>query len=579
MHATQADVGGNTTIEHISVSTADNGGNELSRNLSMSADGRLIVFVSGATNLTDDGQGGIFVRDLVTQTTERLNVDTGGAVYNLFGTAVISGDGRFVAFEAYTNYGLAVFLHDREAGTTDRVSADGASAWESWGAALNGDGRFVAYLSRTHSSQSPNGLLDVVLYDRITGTRTFVNVSTAGDIVSGNVDPEYGVVISADGSAVAFTFGAALVPERSTGGPHVYVRNIVRQITSLASVSTAGIPADAGYPFRPAISADGGIIAFYSQATNLVVDDTNGMPDAFVRDLETGVTERVSVDTAGREMANGANLADAPAISADGRFVAFVSGDPELSAGDTGDDYDVFLRDRQTGITERVSMTTDAEEANGFYSFGPTVNADASVVAFTSDATNLATNTVPGVSFNVFARIRAGCAAPCMNTSRPLADAYVRGGVWASTNFSGSRTLRVKLGVSADNTRRSYMKFDISDFPTIGKATLRLHGRLSNGTATVRTGIFRVASQTWDEQWVTWNRKPSYGPLLGIVRAKSTTAQWFEIDLTAFLKAEKAGGRSVISLALRALEHTSAYASFDSREAGSLGPQLVITPR
>jgi probable HAF family extracellular repeat protein len=160
----------------------------------------------------------------------------------------------------------------------------------------------------------------------------------------------------------------------------------------------------------------------------------------------------------------------------------------------------------------------------------------------------------------------------------PVADVYVRGGVWASTNFSGSRKLLVKLGVTSDYHRRGYIKFDISDIDTIGKATLRLHGRVSNAsTARVRTGIFRVRNQSWEEQTLTWSTKPAYGPLLGIATVRGTTPQWVEIDLTAFLQTEQQAGRTIISVALRALEHTSASASFDSREAGLLAPQLVIT--
>jgi endoglucanase len=193
------------------------------------------------------------------------------------------------------------------------------------------------------------------------------------------------------------------------------------------------------------------------------------------------------------------------------------------------------------------------------------LNDSGEVVGVTSDANG----NVRGVIWSVPTAARA-----------TVADAYVRGGVWASTNFGATRKLLAKLGVTSDYHRRSYLKFDISDIDTIGKATLRLHGRVSNAsTARVRTGIFRVSNQSWDEQTVTWNTKPAYGSLLGVVTVNGTTPQWVEIDLTAFLQAEQKAGRSMVSVALRALEHTSASASFDSREAGLVAPQLVITPR
>src|SRR4030095_13676764 len=116
-------------------------------------------------------------------------------------------------------------------------------------------------------------------------------------------------------------------------------------------------------------------------------------------------------------------------------------------------------------------------------------------------------------------------------------DAYVRAGVWSSTNFSASRKLLVKLGISSDFTRRGYIRFDISDIDPIAKATLRLHGRVSDSsTGRVRTGIFRVGNQSWNEQTVTWSTKPGYGPLLGIATVRGTAPQWVEIDVTAFVQ-------------------------------------------
>jgi endoglucanase len=161
----------------------------------------------------------------------------------------------------------------------------------------------------------------------------------------------------------------------------------------------------------------------------------------------------------------------------------------------------------------------------------------------------------------------------------PVADAYVRAGMWASTSFGATRQLLVKKGFASDNTRRSYLKFDISHLETIGTASLRLYGRVSNAsTARVRISIHRVSNESWDEQTMTWSTKPSYGAMLGTVSVRGATAQWVSLDVTAFVRAQKQAGRKTISLALRALEHTSAYAIFESREAGLFAPQLAITP-
>src|SRR5207247_971346 len=100
---------------------------------------------------------------------------------------------------------------------------------------------------------------------------------------------------------------------------------------------------------------------FYSLATNLVAGDTNGFFDVFVHDRQTGATTRVSVDSAGTQ---GDGHSSSPAISADGRFVAFTSHDTNLVTGDTNNSDDVFLRDRQSGTTSRVSVGAGGVQAN-----------------------------------------------------------------------------------------------------------------------------------------------------------------------------------------------------------------------
>jgi Tol biopolymer transport system component len=154
--------------------------------------------------------------------------------------------------------------------------------------------------------------------------------------------------------------------------------------TTRMSVATGGGQAD-GRSFVPAISADGRYAAFYSDASNLVVGDANGVRDVFVRDRQTGETTRVSVGNAGAE-ANDDSFE--PAISADGRFVTFASSATNLSAGDSNDANDVFVRDRQANTTSRVSVAPAGANANGG-SDSPSISADGRLVAFTSAATNL----------------------------------------------------------------------------------------------------------------------------------------------------------------------------------------------
>ena len=147
--------------------------------------------------------------------------------------------------------------------------------------------------------------------------------------------------------------------------------------TELVSVSSTGERAY-GASEAPTISADGRYIAFVSDATNLVPGDTNDRLDVFVRDRQTRTTERVSIATDGTQ-ANGNNSYDAPAMSATGRYVAFVSSATNLVPGATKGG--VFVRDRQAGTTTLASISSTGEPAIGD---SPAISADGRFVAFGS---------------------------------------------------------------------------------------------------------------------------------------------------------------------------------------------------
>src|SRR4029434_8337010 len=127
--------------------------------------------------------------------------------------------------------------------------------------------------------------------------------------------------------------------------------------------------------------------------------DTNGIWDIFVRDLQLGTTERVSVSSAG---AQASGLSHAPSVSADGRFVAFTSLAANLVAGDTNGSWDIFVRDRQLGTTERVSLTTSGGQAYSG-SISASISADGRFVAFRSTAANLVAGDTNGCA-DIFVR-------------------------------------------------------------------------------------------------------------------------------------------------------------------------------
>ena len=164
-------------------------------------------------------------------------------------------------------------------------------------------------------------------------------------------------------------------------------------VTEWISVSSDGTGAN-NQSDMPAISGDGRFVSFVSLGDNLVPEDTNGFADTFVHDRLTNTTERVSVSSRERE-GNGhgglVGVAAYPAISSDGRFVAFVSEADNLVSGDRNVNADVFVRDRLLGTTERVSVNSAGEEAD-IGGEGPAISADGRFVAFQSEAQNL----VPG---------------------------------------------------------------------------------------------------------------------------------------------------------------------------------------
>jgi len=151
------------------------------------------------------------------------------------------------------------------------------------------------------------------------------------------------------------------------------------------------------------LSADGRFVVFESAATNLVAGDTGGFTDVFVHDILSGVTERVSVDSAGVE---GNEVSITPSISADGRFVGFLSNASNLVAGDTNTNYDVFVHDRLFGTTERMSVDSRGVQAND-NSGGVVLSPNGRLVGFSSVATNLVSGDTNGRS-DTLLRYRGG---------------------------------------------------------------------------------------------------------------------------------------------------------------------------
>jgi Tol biopolymer transport system component len=271
---------------------------------------------------------------------------------------------------------------------TERVSVDSSetqAVGHSYGPlAISSDGRFVAFASRASNlvADDTNGACDVFIRDRLDGVTERVSVSSWE--TQGNRGSCVGIALSADARYVAFGSKASNLIRRDTNGtPDVFVRDRELGRTHRVSVRSDGRQGN-GRSTHPALSADGQLVAFESFAP-LVPGDSAFVEDVYVRNRGTGKTRRVSVSSRGVPAAD--TSFDA-AISGDGRVVAFVSRAQNLVRPDGNfDGTDVFVHVLATGKTRRVSVDSDEDQllgcSDGAGSFGPSLDADGSRVLFT----------------------------------------------------------------------------------------------------------------------------------------------------------------------------------------------------
>ncbi len=282
-----------------------------------------------------------------------------------------------------------------ESQTTTRVSvATGGvqSAGDAWFAGVSADARYVAFQSDADDlvAGDTNGATDVFVHDRLTATTTRVSVGSAG--AQGTFD-SLEPAVDADARLVAFSsFAPDLVAGDTNGASDIFVRDRQTGTTARISVAAGGVEA-AGHSFSPSISADGRYVSFWSAAPNLVAGDTNDNWDVFVYDRHTGSTTRINLAGGGRQTQGDTQSGPPSPLSADGRFVLYSSAAPDLVAGDDNHVGDVFVHDRQTGTTTRVSAPASPLEGSGGGT-GWSISADGRYVAFSSVWSGL----VPGHS-------------------------------------------------------------------------------------------------------------------------------------------------------------------------------------
>jgi hypothetical protein len=305
-------------------------------------------------------------------------------------TPVVSPDGRFVAFLSTAanlagnavSSGFHVYLRDVQAGITQLIDADinGAGSTDELGTvpSLSADGRFVAFCSLDGGlvASDNNNAYDVFLRDATGGTTELISQrSPAAVAQSGNGLSSLGQYsLSADGRWAAFaSYATDLVTNDFNNDRDVFVSDLWTGSNILVSGGMDGNSASGGSSVTPVISANGRFVAFVSAASNLVANDTNGAADVFVRDLQSGTATLASVDSSGVPLGFGDS--SAPVISRDGRYVAFlVKTNVSITYPST------FWRDMISGTTVRLANAS---------SNAPSMSADGQRVAYFDSASRL----------------------------------------------------------------------------------------------------------------------------------------------------------------------------------------------
>lgn len=400
----------------VSVSTAGVQSNGDSYSPSISGNGSRIAYYSNATNLVTRASNAffnVFYTDVSQKETERISDDLNGNTSNNASTFPnISPDGGHVAFQSTasdlvgtdpggcrdqldTNGFSDIFVYNIANEDMDRVSLESESFStcdesnnNSYSAAVAQDGVDVVYYSYADnlSGADSDSEADIFVSARLSGN--FTQRITDASINSSSFLPD----ISSDGDVVAFqTLASNVVAGDSNSEVDIFVEE--NDTIERVSVHTNGTQATAG-SYAPSISQNGRYVAFYSDAPNLVDNDTNSTFDVFVHDRETNTTTRVSVDSNSGQ-ANGPSYL--PEISGNGRYVTFYSFANNLAPNDTNAKSDVFMHDRVTGETHRISIGFDGNQGNhpsdsSAGAFAPTISDDGDYIAYHSSFTNLVQN-------------------------------------------------------------------------------------------------------------------------------------------------------------------------------------------
>jgi LPXTG-site transpeptidase (sortase) family protein len=456
----------------------------------ISADGRYVVFDSYASNMVagdTNNSGDVFLRDRQTNTTTRISLASDGTQANDESyLPAISPDGRYVVFASKatnlvigdTNLASDIFLHDMQTNITTRISlaSDGTQANNSsFAPDISANGRYVVFRSLASNlvSGSPvSGIDQIFLRDKQTNTTTHISISSNGTLGNNN---SFSPAISADGRYITYYSDASnLVAGDTNGQLDIFLRDTQTNTTTRLSLALNGQQANQSSYF-PDISANGRYVVFLSDATNLVVGDTNGLADIFLRDMRTNTTTRLSVAPDG---AQGNSFSTGSSISNDGRYVAFASHANNLVVGDTNTIDDIFVRDMLTNVTIRLSLSSNGTQANND-SLYPIISGNGNYVVFQSYANNLVNGDTNGFT-DVFVREVGDIPTP---TPKPKSAAL------PATGFAAGRISNLPQQPAAKGYTDQGMSLEISSLNL--KSTI--------------VGVPKDGDGGWDLSWLGSN--------------------------------------------------------------------------
>lgn len=499
------------TITDASVEEGDNGTRSMLFSVRLSRPSQRTVTVDYSMQAQNATPGVDFI-----PTSGTFTIRRGVTRANL--SVVINGDFQFEPDETFlvdlvnaTNanlvdgQGLGRIINDEVATGSSlkfasmNSSNSGSANADTLGTSVSQDGRFVVIDSNASNivAGDNNNAQDVFLRNLESGTTTAVSLDTSGT-ATGNC-PSLRGVMSANGRYVVFNSCASnLIPSGPTGISSVYRRDLQTNSTSVVAVNTSGAPAGTDSAGHLDISANGRFVVFQSREPNLTtLPDTQNNMDIFIRDMQSGVTSMVSVNSAGNGPGNAnsgstsslfdvvrvspdgryilfpseaTNLVSTPAaigsvnlfvrdtvagttvpisinaagtqlvgatmagsLSDDGRYVYFASGNSTIIPNDTNNAGDVFRRDLSNNTTTLISVNTNGTAGGNAESTGPSASADGRYVAFQSAASDISTTTDTNVSYDVFWRDTV------LGTTRLISINSTTSN--AANSFSGSPTI------------------------------------------------------------------------------------------------------------------------------------------